>query len=182
MKSIEANASVQRRRLQGRPDRPHAGKVIKPKSNLRWASNSFEIRCRNRTVVRVIFVIDTYDQKLIAWKATSGGFDGEAMRDLMLQAVVRRFGARRTPHAVEWLTDYGTGYSARETLAFAQSLGLVPCFTAPYRPESSGMAGAFIKTFYRDYVYAHDHPDTATVLARLERWFDDYNESHPPRV
>jgi len=36
-----------------------------------------------------------------------------------------------------------------------------------------------VKTFKRDYVYVHDRPDAATVLAQLERWFDDYNESHP---
>lgn len=41
------------------------------------------------------------------------------------------------------------------------------------------MAESSVKTFKRDYVYVHDRPDAATVLAQLDRWFDDYNESYP---
>jgi len=130
-------------------------------------------------VVRVTFVIDTCDREIIAWGATTGGFDGETVRDLMLLCVERRFGTHRTPHAMEWLTDNGSCYTARETVAFGQSLGLVPCFTPVRSPESNGMAEPFVKTFKRDYVYVHDRPDSATVLAQVDRWFDDYNESHP---
>jgi transposase InsO family protein len=65
------------------------------------------------------------------------------------------------------------------TIAFARQLGLVPCFTPVRSPKSNGIAEAFVKTFKRDYVYVHDRPDAKTVLAQLDRWFDDYNESHP---
>ena len=41
------------------------------------------------------------------------------------------------------------------------------------------MAEAFVKTFKRDYVYAHDRPDARTVLAQLAAWFEDYNEEAP---
>ncbi|WP_194727146.1 hypothetical protein [Noviherbaspirillum malthae] len=34
------------------------------------------------------------------------------------------------------------------------------------------------ETSKRDYMYVPDCPDAATVVARLDRWFDDYNESH----
>jgi putative transposase len=40
------------------------------------------------------------------------------------------------------------------------------------------MVESFVKTFKRDYVYLYDRPDGATVLTQLDRWFDDYNESH----
>jgi transposase InsO family protein len=176
---MSQNGLLLARQPQKRSDRPHNGKVITLRSNLRWASDGFEIPCWNRAVVRVTFVIDTCDREIIAWGATTGGFDGETVRDLMLLCVERRFDSHRTPHAVEWLTDNGSCYTARETIAFGQSLGLVPCFTPVRSPESNGMAESFVKTFKRDYVYVHDRPDAATVLAQLDRWFDDYNESHP---
>jgi len=43
------------------------------------------------------------------------------------------------------------------------------------------MAESFVKTFKRDYVFVHDRPAAKTVLAQLDRWFDDYNEWHPHR-
>jgi transposase InsO family protein len=161
------------------PGRLHEGNIITLRSNLRWASDGFEIPCWNRQVVRVTFVIDSCDREIIAWAATTGGFDGETVRDLMVLAVERRFGGSATPHAVEWLSDNGSAYTAHETLRLAHSLGLVPCFTPVRSPESNGMAEAFVKTFKRDYVYVHDRPDAATVLSQLDSWFDDYNDSHP---
>jgi transposase InsO family protein len=103
------------RQPQRRQEQPHNDKVITLKSNLRWASGGFEILCWNRAMVRVTFVIDTCDREIIAWGATTGGFDGETVRDLMLLVVERRFGSPRTPHAVEWLTDNGGCYTARES-------------------------------------------------------------------
>jgi transposase InsO family protein len=41
------------------------------------------------------------------------------------------------------------------------------------------MVESFVKTYKRDYVYVHDRPNAATVLAQLDRWFDDYNEPRP---
>ena len=37
------------------------------------------------------------------------------------------------------------------------------------------MAESFVKTFKRDYVFCHDHPDTFSVLSLLEIWFRDYH-------
>lgn len=91
----------------------------------------------------------------------------------------RRFGQYRTPHTLEWLTDNGSAYTAHETVAFARSLGLMPCFTPVRSPESNGMAESFVKTFKRDYVYVHDRPDAMAVLSQLDNWFEDYNEAHP---
>ena len=83
------------------------------------------------------------------------------------------------PHPLEWLTDNGSCYIAKETRTFASSLGFVVCTTPVRSPQSNGMAEAFVKTFKRDYVYLNDLPDAATVMARLPGWIEDYNRSHP---
>ena len=74
------------------PERVHEGKVITLRSNSRWCSDGFEIRCWNQEVVRVTFVLDTCDREVIAWEATTGGFTGETIRNLMLMSVEQRFG------------------------------------------------------------------------------------------
>lgn len=176
---LQNNLLLNRHTGKPRDHRTHEGQVITIRSNLRWSSDGFEIPCWDRGVVRVTFVIDTCDREIIAWGASTGGFGGETVRDLMLLSVEKRFNGYQTPHPIEWLTDNGSCYTAKETIAFAHQLGLVPCFTPVRSPESNGMSEAFVKTFKRDYVYVHDRPDARTVLAQLDRWFDDYNESHP---
>lgn len=131
-------------------------------------------------MVRVAFALDCCDREIISHVATTGGITGEMVRDLMVESVERRFGpAAQLPHAVEWLSDNGSCYTARETLAFAQDMGFISCFTPIRSPESNGMAEAFVKTFKRDYVYVHDRPDAKTVMSQLGQWFEDYNEFHP---
>lgn len=77
------------------------------------------------------------------------------------------------------LTDNGSCYIAKETRAFASSLGFVVCTTPVSCPQSNGIAEAFVKTFKRDYVYLNDLPDAATLMARLPEWIEDYNHRHP---
>jgi transposase InsO family protein len=98
----------------------------------------------------------------------------------MIESVEQRFGSvNRLPHSVEWLSDNGSCYTARETITFAQDMGFISCFTPVRSPESNGMAEAFVKTFKRDYVYIHDRPEAKMVMAQLAHWFEDYNEYHP---
>lgn len=112
--------------------------------------------------------------------ATTGGITAEMVQDLLLESLEYRFGqSERVPHPLEWLTDNGSCYIAKETRAFASSLGFVVCTTPVRSPQSNGMAEAFVKTFKRDYVYLNDLPDAATVMARLPEWIEDYNRSHP---
>lgn len=63
---MSQNGLLLARPPQKRSERPHDGKVITLRPNLRWASDGFEIPCWNRTVVRVTFVIDTSDREIIA--------------------------------------------------------------------------------------------------------------------
>lgn len=160
--------------------RPHEGKVITLKSNLRWCSDAFEIPCWNGEVVRVAFSLDCCDREVISHVATNGWVNAEMIRDLMTQSLEHRFGAvDRLPHKIEWLSDNGKYYLAQETVRFAEAINLIPCSTPAYSPESNGMAEAFVKTFKRDYVYVNDRPDARTVMAQLGKWFEDYNEHHP---
>lgn len=164
-----------------KPTRTHDGQVITLRSNTRWCSDTFEIRCWNGDVVRIVFSLDTCDRECMRWLSTvNQGIGGELVRDLIVDTVEYRFGAvERTPHPVEWLSDNGTCYTAHETVRFAMSLGLLVCTTPPYSPESNGMAEAFVKTLRRDYVYLSRLDDAATVLEQLPRWIEDYNEVHP---
>lgn len=58
-------------------------------------------------------------------------------------------------------------------------VGLDCCFTPVRSPESNGMAESFVKTFKRDYVLCHDHPNASSVLSQLEMYFRGYNEVAP---
>ena len=163
-----------------RPSRVHDGKVVVMRSNLRWCSDIFEIACWNGEAVRVGFVLDAHDREAISWMGVAGcGISGSDVRDMMLDAVERRFAAEQAPHRVEWLSDNGSAYTAKETRDFAGQLNLISCFTPVQSPESNGLAEAFVKTFKRDYVRVNPLPDAQTVLRQLDRWFEDYNDNHP---
>lgn len=170
-------------RFTGRTARAHDGKVITPESNMRWCSDSFEIRCWSGERVYVAFSLDCCDREAIGWVGKAEHLIGEDIRDLMAQSIEARFGAgtTKTPRPLEWLSDNGPPYTANETRAFGRDAGFLVCTTPAYSPESNGMAEAFVKTFKRDYVYLADLRDAATVLASLKTWFDDYNEHHPHR-
>ena len=163
-----------------RPGRMHDGKVVVMRSNLRWCSDVFEIACWNGEIVRVAFVIDAHDREVIGWHGVAGaGIGGSEVRDMMLGAVEKRFGAERTRQRIEWLSDNGSAYTAKETRDFAIALGLQPCFTPVASPESNGLAEALVRTFKRDYVRVNPLPDAVTVLQQLHRRFADYNDNHP---
>ena len=145
-----------------------------------WCSDGFEISCWTGDLVRLAFIIDAHDREIIAWHAlANAGISGSMVRDMMLEAVESRFAAIQAPHALEWLTDNGSVYTAHETRAFATALNLVPCFTPIQSPESNGISESFVKTFKRDYVRVNPLPDAIIALRQIAGWFLDYNENHP---
>lgn len=170
-------------RHTGKSPRTHDGTIITMKSDLRWCSDSFEIRCWSGERVQVAFALDCCDREVMSYVATTAAITGELVRDLMAQAVETRFGsgARQVPHPIEWLSDNGPPYTARETRDFGASLGLLVCTTPSYSPESNGMAEAFVKRFKADYVYLSRIESAAAVLRQLPLWIEDYNELHPHR-
>ena len=124
------NGMLLARHTGRRIGRLHDGKVIVMRSNLRWCSDGFEIVCWNGDLVRLTFVIDAHDREIIAWHAVANaGISGSMVRDMMLEAVEVRFAAMQALHPLEWLTDNGSVYTAKETRDFAMTLNLVPCFT-----------------------------------------------------
>lgn len=163
-----------------REGRVHDGKVMVMRSNLRWCSDALEFACWNGDVIRMAFIIDAFDREIIAWTALSGaGISGSDVRDMMLEAVEKRFGAVRAPQPIEHLSDNGSPYTAKDTRDFATALNLVSCFTPVRSPESNGMSEAFVKTFKRDYLRVNPLPDAQTVLRQIAGWIEDYNEIHP---
>ncbi|MBB3938325.1 Transposase InsO and inactivated derivatives [Aureimonas phyllosphaerae] len=168
------------RHTASRPGRTHDGIVIALRSNIRWCSDHLEIHARNREVVRILFVLDACDREVIAWSAVANaGISGEMVRDLMVTAVERCFGTIKVPHAVEWLSDNGSAYIARDTADTARALGLTLLFTPVRSPQSNGMSEAFVKTLKRDYARVTILPDADTILALLPEWIEDYCEVHP---
>ena len=62
------------------------------------------------------------------------------VRDIMLEAVERRFGTCRAPSVIEMLSDKGSPYIAKETQISARQLGLKPCLTPVQSPQSNGLS------------------------------------------
>jgi transposase InsO family protein len=163
-----------------RPERTHDGKVIMMRSNLRWCSDGLEFACWNGDVIRAAFLLDAHDREVIAWRAVANaGISGSDVRDMLLEAVEKRFGSYRAPEVVEVLSDNGSAYTAKETRIYARQLGLKPCFTPVASPQSNGMSEAFVKTLKRDYVRVNPLPDADTVLRWIRDWIEDYNDNHP---
>lgn len=163
-----------------KPTRSHDGKVITLRSNTRWCSDCFTIQCANGDRVHVAFAMDTCDREVISYISSTIGIDGRAIRDLIFESMEYRFGKVDVlPYTVQWLSDNGPCYVARETVAFARQLGFDVRTTPAYSPESNGMAEAFVKTFKRDYVAFSDPFNAHAVMKKLHSWFDDYNENAP---
>jgi transposase InsO family protein len=177
---MQRHALLLERHTGRRQGRIHDGKVMVMRSNLRWCSDGLEFTCWNGDIIRMAFIIDAFDREVIAWTAvSSAGISGSDVRDMMLEAVEKRFGSVRAPHPVEHLSDNGSPYTAKETRDFALALNLVPCFTPVRSPESNGMSEAFVKTFKRDYLRVNPLPDATTALRQIAGWIADYNEIHP---
>jgi putative transposase len=164
----------------GGAERRHDGKIAVERSNLRWCSDGFELACDNGEKVRIAFALDCCDREAMAYVATTQGIKGENVRDLMVASVESRFGrVNRSPQTIEWLSDNGSGYIARETKAFARDIGLEPLTTPVTSPQSNGMAEAFVRTIKRDYARVNPLPDAQTVIESLPLWFAHYNAIHP---
>ena len=161
-------------------DRRHDGQVAVERSNIRWCSDGFEIGCDNKEKVRVAFALDCCDREAIAHVATTEGIKSQDVQDLVITAVENRFGRiNMLSEPIEWLTDNGSCFVARDTASLLRDIGMEPCTTPVRSPQSNGMAEAFVKTFKRDYVAVNPTPDAETVIAQLPLWFEHYNNLHP---
>lgn len=164
-----------------RKERLHLGQVITMRSNLRYCSDIFEIKCWDGGKVRVAFSLDCHDREAMSFVSHSRPLSHRDIILLMDQTVTHRFGETREklPHPIQWLSDQGSQYTALETKLYGHEWGFEVVTTPAYSPESNGMAEAFVKLFKRDYVYANELWTTDSVLRRLPEWFRDYNQNHP---
>ncbi|EYR82909.1 transposase [Shinella sp. DD12] len=163
--------------------RRHDGRVAVERSNIRWCSDGFEIGCDNKEKVRVAFALDCCDREAIAHVATTEGIKSQDVQDLIITAVENRFGRINIlPEPIEWLTDNGSCFVAKDTKSLLRDIGMEPCSTPVRSPQSNGMAEAFVKTFKRDYVAVNPTPDAETVIAHLPFWFEHYNALHPHKA
>jgi putative transposase len=177
---MRAHGMLLQRHAGGVDARRHDGKIAVERSNLRWCSDGFELACDNGEKVRVAFALDCCDREAMAWVATTQGIKSEDVRDLMVASVESRFGqVNRLPRAIEWLSDNGSGYIAKDTKRFARDLGFEPLTTPLASPQSNGMAEAFVRTIKRDYARVNPAPDAQTVIESLPVWFEHYNKVHP---
>lgn len=167
---------------QVKEKRAHSGKVATIASNIRWCSDSFSIQCLNGEQVHVAFSIDACDREILRYVASTIGIDGEAIRDLMVESIEYRLGKNRLETPIQWLSDNGSCYTAKETVRFGTDLGLEICTTPAYSPESNGISEAFVKTFKRDYVWPNDISSAKVVMEKLDEWFEDYNERAPHKA
>jgi len=79
-------------RHTGRPIRTHDGQVIALQSNTRWCSEVFAIQCWNGELVWVVFSLDSCDQEVMSYIATTAGISGERVRSMMAETIESRFG------------------------------------------------------------------------------------------
>ena len=170
---------LQRRSPVVRPQRRHDGRVSVDASNQRWCSDGFEFRCDNGQAVRTTFALDCCDREAMSWVASTEGYTGDDVRDVMLAAVERRFGSALPGKPIQWLSDNGSAYTAALTRSFAREVGLEPVNTPVSSPQSNGMAESFVKTMKRDYVDYMPKPDARTAIRNLAIAFEHYNEHHP---
>jgi len=159
--------------------RVHSGKIIVPKSNLRWASDITSIKLWNNTKARFTYVLDCCDRSIISWRL---GFRMQASDiELMLQeAIHKRFNCLETKAlGLEFLHDNGPEYIEKKFKKQMISWDVKNCNTPTYSPESNGMCEAFNGTFKRDYVYQSCLDNYETLRSQIGNWIEDYNTYAP---
>ena len=73
--------------------RPHNGTVAVATSDTRWCSDGFEIKCDSGETVTTTFAKDCCDREILAFRAWEGkGLPGEPVREMLIEAVEKRFG------------------------------------------------------------------------------------------
>ncbi|EDT37789.1 transposase [Burkholderia ambifaria MEX-5] len=93
---------MQRRSRPPRPQRRHDGKVTVERSSQRWCSDGLEFGCDNGEPLHVTFALDCCDREALSWMATTTGYGGDVVRDVLPAAVENRFdNALQAPSKIE---------------------------------------------------------------------------------
>jgi putative transposase len=103
---------LERRPRHAQSTRGHDGEVAVERSNARGCSDAFKFRCGDGSPLRVIL-----DRTV----ATIGGYTGDMVHDVILQAVENRFdSALKADNEIKWLSHNGSWCIAEETLTFSK--------------------------------------------------------------
>lgn len=109
--------------------------------------------------VTTTFAKDCCGREILAWPSWEGkGLAGEPVWEMLIETVERRFGATRAVpqgHELEFLTDNGGVYVAKEAHSIVRSLKLKMINTPVCSPPSNDMA----ETFKRDHMSRIDLRD-----------------------
>lgn len=123
--------------------------------------------------MRVIFALDCCDREAIRRAATTGGYIGHMVCDVVLHAVENRFNdALNANGENEWHNDKGCSYVADETLTFSKKISLKSVTTPVRSPQRNVMAENFVVSWT-------PKPAVGTAPQNLAIAFDHDNESHP---
>lgn len=107
--------------------RIHDGRVSVPASNMRWCSEGFEIKCDSGETVTAPFAKDCCDREILACRAWEGkGLAGEPVRDMLVEAVERRFGTVEAVLHLEWTAPTPVDSSQPQARARSNASGLMP--------------------------------------------------------
>lgn len=81
------------------------------------------------------------------------GIDGQAIGDLILETVEYKFGIAKGFGSFKWLADNGSCWKGQRESCLWKKFGAGYTLTPIHSPESNGMAGDFVDTSKRDYVW-----------------------------
>ena len=66
------------------------------------------------------FSLDCSDRELISYVATKTDITQREIQNLMIQTLESRFPSDKSPREIQWLTDRGSVYRAKETQKVAR--------------------------------------------------------------
>lgn len=157
----------------------HNSKIGVADSNPRWCSDCFEFNCDNDDKLRVTFALDCCDRAALDWIVTNGGYTSKTAMDMLVNSDSKRFGNGLLKVFIEFLSNNGFCYTAKETKAFSRLLNLEARTTAVRSPQSNGMAKSFVKMRKRDYFSVMPKLNKQVALKNLAIAFEHYNGKHP---
>lgn len=106
------------------------------RSDLRWCSDSLEIKCDSGQTVNATFADDYCDREVMAWRDWEGKcLPGERLCARCSSKPWNAASGVPDDHALEYLSDNGGVYIAAETWALASALGLKPINTPVCSPQ-----------------------------------------------
>jgi transposase InsO family protein len=104
--------------------------------------------------------------------------EAAATATAVLRRAVAWFGARGIT-AERVLSDNGSAYRSHAWRATCSELGIKPCRTRPYRPQTNGKIERFHRTMADGWAYRRMFSSEAARRKALPAWLHEYNHHRP---